>query len=234
MQPSPSIPSACWIFKNWNSTPSKQHPFISPAPSNGWSTSAFASLTALRTACKWHLCFRGLLISFSVVPSRFTYAVAHVRISFLLRQAMLHYMYVPLLAYPPRGHCTAGHSSGSVVHSPQRRTRVPVPLSPHLGQHTFFSFVIGALLMDFLVFISLMIRFDFHFPNAQWCWTSFHFTHGYWSFAYLLSSSSLEKCLLNPLPILKSGGFFQWLMFLCFNSCQAYFTWRRVWFEPPI
>ena len=135
---------------------------------------------------------------------------------------------------PTEGPRTAGHSSSSVVHPPQRRTRVPVPLSPHPGQHTFFSFVIGALLMDFLVFISLMIRFDFHFPNAQWCWKSFHFTHGYWSFAYLLSSSSLEKCLLNPLTILKSGGFFQWLMFLCFNSCQAYFTWRRVWFEPPI
>lgn len=58
---------------------------------------------------------------------------------------------------PLRGHCTVGHSIGSVVHPPQQRTRVPVTLSPHPCQHTFFSFVIGALLMDSLVFISLMI-----------------------------------------------------------------------------
>ena len=34
--------------------------------------------------------------------------------------------------------------------------------------------------------------------------------------------------------VLNQVAFFKWLMFLCFNSCQAYSSWRRIWFEPPI
>ena len=59
-----------------------------------------------------------------------------------------------ILQYKPLYCCT---QRSPVVHSLQQCTRAPVPVSPHPCQHVFFAFVIGALLMDFLVFISLMI-----------------------------------------------------------------------------
>lgn len=208
----PSLPSACCIFRNWNSVPIKQHPPIPPAPSSHWPTFCLCEFDSSKCLVWAVLVFSWLahFIQRGVLKARLRCGTCQDVLPFKASDASpgacttagspagRHLGHFHVLAaedvgvqvslwdsafgssgYAPRGgrpssdslrsHCAVVHSSGSVVHSLQRCTRVPVPVSPHPCQHVFFPFVTGALLMDF---------FGFHFPNDELCWMSFHFTHG--------------------------------------------------------